>query len=365
MRLTIRKSVGKQGANRPADVAIVQDLFNRCEAATRLVAGHPPFADWAGSVFGLPDLRIANSTAPFAAVDHYTGYYAGPQLGPLPYQRTLHLLDPPRTALPVDGEISDAVIERIEAFQRDVMRTTVVDGLLSSPTGPTFKRIQANARASQTGDLFGDCDNTLSSTIDLDKLEKLFKLQITDGTQDQAAPNFRTLVQRITGDTEVTDLRWAAYMLATTKIEAMHNFWPIKETGGDAYLKRKYDVEGENPLRAKRMGNTTAGDGVKYAGRGFVQLTWKDLYKKLSKQLSLGDALVTDPDKALVYDNAYNIMSIGMRNGSFTGVGLGRFINEEKCDYFNARKIINGTDRADDVAALAEGFEVIIRLAQR
>jgi hypothetical protein len=241
----------------------------------------------------------------------------------------------------------------------------VIDGLLSSATGPTFKRSQSNARASQAGDLFGAGDNALSSTLNLDKLETLFKLQITDGTQDQAAPNFRTLVQRMMADTEITDLRWAAYMLATAKVEAMHNFWPIKETGGDAYLKRKYDIEGENPIRAKRMGNTTAGDGVKYAGRGFVQLTWKDLYAKMSKLLSLGDALVTDPDKALVYENAYNIMSIGMRNGSFTGVGLLRFINEDKCDYFNARKIINGTDRADDVAALAEGFEVILRLAQR
>ena len=365
MRLMIRKSVGRQGVNRPSDVAIVQDLFNRCEAATSLVLNSVPFADWAGSAFGLPDLKIANSTAPFAAVDHYTGYYAGPQLGPLPYQRTLHLIDPPRAALPIDGEISDALIGRIEAFQRDVMRTKVVDGLLSSATGPTFQRIKANARASQTGDLFGLRENALSSTLDLDKLEKLFKLQITDGTQDQAAPNFRALVQRMLADTDITDLRWAAYMLATAKVEAMHNFVPIKEKGGDAYLKRKYDVEGENPIRAKRMGNTEAGDGVKYAGRGFVQLTWKTLYEKLSKQLNLGDALVTDPDKALVYENAYNIMSIGMRKGSFTGVGLSKFINEDKCDFFNARKIINGTDRADDLAELAEGFEVILRLAQR
>ena len=365
MRLTIRKSVGKQGANRPSDVAIVQDLFNRCEAATTLLVDRPPFADWAGSAFGLPDLKIANSTAPFAAVDHYTGYFAGPQLGPLPFQRTLHLIDPPRAALPIDGQISDALIERIEAFQRDVMRTKVVDGLLSSATGPTFKRIQANARASQSGDLFGYKDNALSSTLDLDKLEKLFKLQITDGTQDAAAPNFRALVQRMLADTDLTDVRWAAYMLATTKIEAMHNFLPIKEKGGDAYLKRKYDVEGENPIRAKRMGNTEPGDGIKYAGRGFVQLTWKTLYEKLSKLLNLGDQLVTDSDKALEFENAYNIMSIGMRNGSFTGVGLNRFINDDKCDYFNARKIINGTDRADDVAALAEGFEVILRLAMR
>ena len=44
-----------------------------------------------------------------------------------------------------------------------------------------------------------------------------------------------------------------------------------------------------------RMGNQQAGDGYKYRGRGYIQLTGKDAYEKLGK--ALGIDLVSDPDK--------------------------------------------------------------------
>src|SRR5262249_13402625 len=47
---------------------------------------------------------------------------------------------------------------------------------------------------------------------------------------------------------------------------------------------------------------------------------------------------------------SYDIMSFGMRNGSFTGVGLGNFINGSQCDYLNARQIVNGLDHAELIA---------------
>jgi len=44
-----------------------------------------------------------------------------------------------------------------------------------------------------------------------------------------------------------------------------------------------------------RMGNTKAGDGYKYRGRGYIQLTGKEAYEKLGK--FIGVDLVGDPDK--------------------------------------------------------------------
>jgi hypothetical protein len=58
---------------------------------------------------------------------------------------------------------------------------------------------------------------------------------------------------------------------------------------------------------------------------------------------------------------AYKIMSLGMRQGSFTGVGLSKYINADKCDYVNARRIINGTDKAQTIAGYATKFESILR----
>jgi predicted chitinase len=44
-----------------------------------------------------------------------------------------------------------------------------------------------------------------------------------------------------------------------------------------------------------RMGNNAAGDGFKYRGRGYIQLTGKDAYDKIGKILGIN--LVSDPDQ--------------------------------------------------------------------
>jgi hypothetical protein len=54
-----------------------------------------------------------------------------------------------------------------------------------------------------------------------------------------------------------------------------------------------------------------------------------------------------------------------MRRGLFTGVKLATFINAEKCDYVNARKIINGLDKAELIAGYAEKIEAILRAGVR
>ena len=46
----------------------------------------------------------------------------------------------------------------------------------------------------------------------------------------------------------------------------------------------------------KSMGNTEAGDGYKYRGRGFIQLTFKSNYAAASKDLFKDDRLVQNPD---------------------------------------------------------------------
>jgi hypothetical protein len=66
-----------------------------------------------------------------------------------------------------------------------------------------------------------------------------------------------------------------------------------------------------------------------------------------------GVDLYRQPDLAMEPAIAYRIMSYGMRNGSFTGVGLAHYISGEKCDFLNARRIINGTDCADRIAGYA------------
>ena len=79
---------------------------------------------------------------------------------------------------------------------------------------------------------------------------------------------------------------WIAYVLATAYHETAKTMQPIKEFGGHDYFMRMYDVSGRNPERARRMGNTNIGDGPRYCGRGYVQLTWKVNYDKAGRSIS-------------------------------------------------------------------------------
>ncbi len=146
------------------------------------------------------------------------------------------------------------------------------------------------------------------------------------------------------------DDRWLAYMLATAHHETDHTMKPIKEYGGVSYYTKMYDPapNGTRPAMAVKMGNTTPGDGAKYCGRGFVQLTWKNNYATMSK--IAGVDLVADPDLAMGVPAATKVMFFGMMNGSFTGKKLGDYFNKTTEDWKNARRIINGLDMANAIA---------------
>lgn len=150
-----------------------------------------------------------------------------------------------------------------------------------------------------------------------------------------------------------------AYGLATAWHETAHTMQPIHEYGGPEYLRRNYDVQGRNTQRAIQMENTRPGDGVRYAGRGFVQLTWKRNYRIAGDKLGID--LVSEPDKAMQPIVAAGIMAWGMKEGWFTGRKLADYLPRRGpatvTAFTNARKIINGTDRAAHIAELAMDFQ--------
>ena len=184
--------------------------------------------------------------------------------------------------------------------------------------------------------------------------------------------NLRKLVQDIATYFEANPhecwIPYMAYMLATVRIEAYDYiaakyFHPVTERIGETKAEENYGSgpTANNPERARRMGNTDAGDGYKYRGRGFVQLTWKNNYKARDTDFFGGSLdLVNYPDKANEWDNAMTIMIKGMLKGSFTGKKLADYISLSDKNYRSARRVINGTDKADYIASHAVIFEQLI-----
>ncbi len=147
-----------------------------------------------------------------------------------------------------------------------------------------------------------------------------------------------------------------AYLLATAKHETADTMRPIVEYGGRKYFD-KYDTG----KLAAALGNTPAadGDGYLYRGRGYVQVTGRANYGKAG--LALGLDLLRHPDMALHPTVASQILVRGCSEGWFTGKKLGEYLPG---DYRNARRVVNGTDRADLIAGYARQFEIALVAAE-
>lgn len=149
-----------------------------------------------------------------------------------------------------------------------------------------------------------------------------------------------------------------AYALATAKWETGHTMQPIPERGQKSYFN-KYEP---GTSIGKMLGNTQKGDGFLYRGRGLVQITGRANYRKASQVV--GVDLVKNPDKALELDIAVRLLIQGIREGWYTGKKLGAFIDdldesdsEELREFAEARRTVNGKDRAAEIAKSALLFK--------
>lgn len=150
-----------------------------------------------------------------------------------------------------------------------------------------------------------------------------------------------------------------AYALATAWHETAGTMQPIHEYGGPSYFRKMYDIEGARPAKARELGNTVPGDGVQFAGRGYVQLTGRANYAKASA--ALGVDLIGNPDRAMEPEIAARIMVQGMRAGWFTARDLDDDLPRSgpatRDQFIRSRDIINGRDKAEAIADAAMVFQ--------
>lgn len=128
-----------------------------------------------------------------------------------------------------------------------------------------------------------------------------------------------------------------AYILATAQWETNHTFEPVKEAYWLSETWRKNNLH-----------------YYPFYGRGLVQLTWKRNYEMYRDILDVD--MVNKPDLALDARVSLFVICHGFKTGTFTTRKLVEFVNDEKTDYKNARRCINGLDRWDDIKKLAEQY---------
>lgn len=222
-----------------------------------------------------------------------------------------------------------------------------VDGVYGIGTQSTLKLFQKSRKLKPDG-LYGK--NTSKS------LKKSVKFKVFRSIRKEC------IVQGITNSKQVS------YIFATLAHETAHTWLPIKEIGSKRYISRRYDpvlaTTSWRRNRAKKMGNTRRGDGWKYRGRGFIQLTWKLNYKRftklLSKRFNKKIDLVRYPNLALDLEYSIYIIVYGMKHGIYTGKKLSDYISGNKVDFKRARRIVNGNDKAIQIARLAKSYSNIV-----
>lgn len=133
--------------------------------------------------------------------------------------------------------------------------------------------------------------------------------------------------------------KWLAYCLASVFHETAETMKAIEEYGKGS---------------GKSYGQPAGPYNQKYYGRGHIQLTWNDNYEKgqrfLKERYGVDADIHPNPHKMLHGLTSALVCFDGCVAGWFTGVGLPKYFNGTTEDPVNARRIVNGTDKADLIA---------------
>ncbi|MDB5423861.1 MAG: hypothetical protein JWQ29_1277 [Phenylobacterium sp.] len=214
---------------------------------------------------------------------------------------------------------------------------------------------------------------------------------LTDGVSEAQKAGCTAILTACTG----MPLSWTAYVLATACLETAAAFTADKQENLNysaepmigRYSPKRISVANCQAVGRKagqaadqrgianfiyggdwgriNLGNQEAGDGWTYRGRGWVQMTGRRNYARADNALALGGALIADPDMVGRRPEicARSVVT-GMQQGWFTTRKFADYLPDHGPasvgQYTQARRIINGQDRAPDIAHFALEFQAAL-----
>jgi predicted chitinase len=139
----------------------------------------------------------------------------------------------------------------------------------------------------------------------------------------------------------LTDRASVIAVIATIATE-VGSFEPINERGDDTYFTKHYEGRAN-------LGNVQPGDGVRFHGRGFIQVTGRANYRTYGEKL--GVALENQPELALDADVATRILGCYFKDHGIADVA-------RKGDWKGVRRKVNGgLNGWDRFSALVDRLE--------
>ena len=204
---------------------------------------------------------------------------------------------------------------------------------------------------------------------------KVRKLIHRRGMKDIQFQTYKQIINYWNSHSDMNDRRWLAYVLATayheTQLRPVREGFKKTDAQSRRHVTRMWNRR-QITLPYHRPDRTT---GHVYYGRGYVQLTWAENYKKMGRAIGMGDRLYRDPDLVLDPEIASKILFVGMLKGKFRyskrkapkgWQKLRMFFNGNHENWYRARNIINGDLRKNGnrIAGYGRKYVKAIRFQQ-